>query len=481
MKMFHIIFAMDKRFGIGLNGGLPWPRNPTDMSAFYQTTTRTRIGEYPSKKNVVIMGRKTWESIPATHRPLNNRLNVILTRNPEYDPLGQPDSTTLWDGRRDLDICPDLNTALERYLTDEHGDVFVIGGAEVYNLALRDYRLGEVFVTEFGGEYQADTYIDRELIDPSRFSKVRLLADTDDGQVRYYWMKTYDHPDAVYAELCRRILLQGESITGRNGGVSRITGDVYMDFSLMNGIPVLTGKKILWSKVVEELLFFIRGDTDTKQLEARNVKFWQWNTTREFLDSRGLTEYPEGEMGPMYGFQWRHFNGNYQPGQPCTDGHDQLRELITEIKTNPTSRRLLLTTFNPCAVGQSVLWPCHGLVVQFFVDTRGGLSCKMYQRSADVFLGLPFNMASYALLTCILARLTDLEPRSLHITIGDCHIYDNHVDAVNEYLSRVTHATPRVRIAEHIRTLQDVEASSADDYPLEGYTHSGFIRAPMSA
>ena len=479
MKQFHVIFAMDSQFGIGKSGSMPWGRIEEDMAFFREVTTRSRLGDFPARKNAVIMGRKTWESIPTRFRPLPDRANVVVTTDTSYQ-----------TGDETVSVYNSLSEALLCCLSSEqYGDVFVIGGGAVYNQVLSDPRLGSLYVTEISHDFQCDTVVDRSLIDPMRFHTAELLKDSMveiQGTViplKFYRMTTYQHADRVYGDLCRRILLQGEPISGRNGGTQRICGDVQLAFSLMDGLPVLTGKKILWSKVVEELLFFIRGETDTKQLEARGVRFWQGNTSREFLDSRGL-EYPEGEMGPMYGYQWRNFNGDYASGESsatATGGYDQLTALIAELQANGASRRLLMTTFNPTAVDESVLWPCHGIVVQFFVDSHDGLSCKMYQRSADTFLGLPFNMASYALLTCILARLCGYTPRALYITIGDCHVYDNHTDAVHEYLTRVPYESPRVQIAEHIQTIADVEASTAADYPLVDYQHHPFIRAPMSA
>lgn len=475
MKRFNVIFAMDSHCGIGRNGGIPWGRIPTDLSFFRRVTTNTPPEIYPTLPNVVIMGRKTWESLPENHRPLSDRVNVVVTRNTSYE-----------TGDDTVQVFHSIDEAIWSCLDNQnYGEIFVIGGAEIYNHALTDLRLGNVFITKIFGEYDCDTFIDQTLIDPLRFqtaTSLNKITDPSTGiTVEFCRMETYQHADYTFGKLLRRILTFGEHIEGRNGGTKRICGDVQLAFSLADGIPVLTGKKILWKPIVEELLFFIRGDTDTKLLEARGAKFWRWNTNRNFLDSRGLTEYPEGEMGPMYGYQWRHFNGDYSPGNPPCGGHDQLTELIEELTLNSSSRRLLLTTFNPTAVNESVLWPCHGIVVQFFVDNQMGLSCKMYQRSADTFLGLPFNIASYALFTCILARICGYTPRSLFITIGDCHLYDNHTEAAEEYLKRLPYSSPRLAIANHIQSLEDVEASTAEDYRLVDYHHHRFIRAEMSA
>jgi thymidylate synthase len=255
-----------------------------------------------------------------------------------------------------------------------------------------------------------------------------------------------------------------------------------MSFNVSNNFPLLTTKKMFMKGIIEELLFFIRGDTDTNKLMEQGINIWKGNTTREFLDNLGL-HYKEGMMGPMYGYQWRFFgknyNNNYHLGECSGDYVDQFKLLIETLKTDPNSRRLVITDFNPLMVNQGVLYPCHSLILQFYVNDNR-LSVKMYQRSADLFLGLPFNIASTSLLLYIVAKLVNMIPDMVHITLGDCHIYEPHINAVKEQISRTPLQLPKLIIPE-FKTLEEVEASSYNDYTLIDYTFHPPIKAEMIA
>jgi thymidylate synthase len=233
---------------------------------------------------------------------------------------------------------------------------------------------------------------------------------------------------------------------------------------------------MFWKGIVEELLFFIRGDTDSTKLSNKGIKIWEPNTSREFLDSVGL-DYPVGEMGPMYGYQWRHFNKPYPSSEE--QGIDQLKKVIEEIKSDPTSRRIIMTDFNPLQVNQGVLYPCHSIVIQFYVDCNR-LNCSMYQRSGDLFLGIPFNIASTSLLLTIVAQLTGLEPGKVHLLIGDYHIYWSHLDAVNEQLKRTPKKLPKLEMTL-FKNLEEVENASLDDFKISGYECDPAIKASMVA
>lgn len=284
--------------------------------------------------------------------------------------------------------------------------------------------------------------------------------------------------EPIYLDILKDVLETGEKRATRNG----ITYSKFfktISFNLNNGFPLLTTKKMFWKGIVEELLFFIRGDTNTKVLSDKGVKIWESNTSQEFLDSRGL-EYKEGDMGPMYGYQWRKFNKPYNtPGE----GYDQLKYVINEIKTNPTSRRILMTDFNPAQVDLGVLYPCHSIVIQFYVENSNStpiLSCSMYQRSSDLFLGEPFNIASTSLLLHIVSQLVGLNPGMVHLVLGDCHIYDEHIVAVREQLSRKPLKLCKLKMTE-FTTLEQVESSTMDDFKLEEYESYPTIKAKMIA
>lgn len=209
-----------------------------------------------------------------------------------------------------------------------------------------------------------------------------------------------------------------------------------MRFNLRENIfPLLTTKKVFFRSIAEELLWFIQGSTDAKVLQAKNVHIWDGNSTREFLDKQGLTHREEGDLGPVYGFQWRHFGAEYKT---CHDnytgqGVDQLQDVIDRIQKNPSDRRIIMCAWNPVDIPRMALPPCHCLV-QFYV-ANGELSCQLYQRSADMGLGVPFNIASYALLTHMIAHITGLKTGDFVHTLGDAHVYLNHIGPLQEQVS----------------------------------------------
>lgn len=219
-----------------------------------------------------------------------------------------------------------------------------------------------------------------------------------------------------------------------NVGTISIFG-AQMRYNLRGQFPLLTTKRVFWRAVVEELLWFIQGKTDAKLLQAKNVHIWDGNSTREFLDKSGFTDRAEGDLGPVYGFQWRHFGAEYKT---CNDnydnqGIDQLNDVINKIKTNPNDRRIIMSAWNPIDLPKMALPPCH-CFVQFYVADNE-LSCHLYQRSADMGLGVPFNIASYALLTYLIAHVTDLKPGDFVHTLGDTHVYLNHVEPLKEQVN----------------------------------------------
>jgi thymidylate synthase len=243
---------------------------------------------------------------------------------------------------------------------------------------------------------------------------------------------------------------------------------------MRQGFPLLTTKKVYWSGVLRELLWFLRGETDANILKAKNVHIWDGNSSRRALDGLGLTGYNEGECGPIYGYQWRHWNAPY----PLGSGHmgiDQLTAIINEIKTNPTSRRLFMTAWNPEQLSQMCLPPCH-VSYQFYVDADR-LSVHLYQRSADVFLGLPFNIASTATLLHIIAGLTGYKAGRVIISLGDVHIYDEHLDAVRQQLKNKP--LPFCKLV--VRTRERLEDYEESDFELVGYHSAEPIKAVMVA
>ncbi|XP_049544908.1 thymidylate synthase [Anopheles darlingi] len=281
-----------------------------------------------------------------------------------------------------------------------------------------------------------------------------------------------------YLQLIRDIVSKGNKRSDRTGvGTLSIFG-TQLRYSLRDGtFPLLTTKKVFFRGIAEELLWFIRGSTNAKELQAKGVRIWDGNSTREFLDSCGFTDREEGDLGPVYGFQWRHFGATYGT---CHDdytgkGKDQLAEIIEKLKNNPTDRRIILSAWNPVDIPIMALPPCHCLV-QFYV-ANGELSCQMYQRSADVGLGVPFNIASYSLLTHMIAHVTGLKAGEFIHTMGDTHIYLNHVDALKEQLQREPKPFPTLTIKRQVASIDDFQY---EDFAINDYNPHPAIKMEMA-
>lgn len=286
------------------------------------------------------------------------------------------------------------------------------------------------------------------------------------------------HDEDQYLQLIQRIIDTGVKRDDRTGvGTLSIFGG-QMRFDLRNDVfPLLTTKRVFWRGVAEELIWFIRGSTDAKELQQKNIGIWNGNSTREFLDSMGFTEREEGDLGPVYGFQWRHFGAPYGTCKDNYDGQgvDQLKEVIQRIREKPNDRRIIMSAWNPVDLPIMALPPCHCLV-QFYV-ANGELSCQMYQRSADMGLGVPFNIASYALLTRIIAHITDLKPGDFVHTLGDAHVYLNHVEPLKEQLLRRPKPFPTLKFA---RKVTDIEDFKFEDFVLSDYNPHPKIAMEMA-
>ncbi|XP_054016074.1 thymidylate synthase [Hylaeus anthracinus] len=286
------------------------------------------------------------------------------------------------------------------------------------------------------------------------------------------------HEEYQYLDLIRKIINEGANRSDRTGVGTLSLFGTQMRFSLRdNTFPLITTKRVFWRGVVEELLWFIKGSANAKELSEKNVHIWDANSSRAFLDSCGLTDREEGDLGPVYGFQWRHFGAKYTNMHADYKGQgiDQLQDVIHQIKNSPDSRRIIMSAWNPTDIPQMALPPCHCLV-QFYVN-KDELSCQLYQRSADMGLGVPFNIASYSLLTCMLAHITNLKPGEFVHTMGDCHVYLNHVSALKEQLKRTPKPFPRLKI---VRNVQNVDDFVAEDFELLGYEPHGKLSMAMA-
>ena len=261
----------------------------------------------------------------------------------------------------------------------------------------------------------------------------------------------------AYLDLLDHVLRHGTEKTDRTGTGTKSVFGWQMRFDLGEGFPLVTTKKVHWKSVVHELIWFLRGDTNVAYLKEHGVSIWD-----EWADA-------QGELGPVYGKQWRAW--------PTADGGavDQIRWVVDEIRRNPDSRRLIVSAWNVGELPKMALMPCHTLF-QFYV-ADGRLSCQLYQRSGDIFLGVPFNIASYALLTHMVAQVTNLEPGDFVHTLGDAHLYSNHFDQAREQLSRAPRALPKLVLKPDVHSLFDF---TFDDVAITGYEPHAAIRAPVA-
>lgn len=281
--------------------------------------------------------------------------------------------------------------------------------------------------------------------------------------------------ETQYLNLLREVLSSGDERTDRTGVGTLSRFGVQLRCDLSQEFPLLTTKRVFWRGIVEELLWFIRGETDAKILHDKGIFIWDGNTSRQFLDKCGLTDYNEYDCGPVYGHQWRHFGADYKDCKTDYTGQgvDQLAYVISEIKSNPTSRRLVMSSWDPSRLNQMCLPPCH-MFSQFYVSNNK-LSCQMYQRSADLGLGIPFNMGSYALLTHIIAKECDLGVGEFIHTIGDAHIYKSHIPALESQLEREVRVAPKVYFDK-----KDIESYKFEDFKLLGYNPHPSIKMDMA-
>jgi thymidylate synthase len=260
-----------------------------------------------------------------------------------------------------------------------------------------------------------------------------------------------------YLDLVQHVLEQGTRKSDRTGTGTLSVFGAQLRFDLSHGFPLVTTKKLHVKSIVHELLWFLRGDTNTRYLKEHGVSIWD-----EWADAHG-------ELGPVYGFQWRSW--------PAPDGRhiDQIARVLTQLRTNPDSRRMIVSAWNVADLDRMALMPCHAFF-QFYV-AEGKLSCQMYQRSADLFLGVPFNIASYALLTMMVAQVCGLQPGDLVHTLGDTHLYTNHLDQAREQLTRPPRVLPWMRLNPAVH---DLFAFTFADFALEGYDPHPAIKAPVA-
>lgn len=458
---FNIIVAIDAGNGIAKNSEIPW--SSKEDTKFFRDTT---LGK---RKNAVIMGRATYEAIPEEFRPLEGRKCVIISR------------TWRQEAHPEISVYPSLSDALAGIgaSINSYDDVYICGGEQIYAEAIRDfmYLCKKIFVTKFKNDYSCDQFFPFDMI-----KNIKQLAEPVKTRdyARYTFIPNETHGEYQYIELLRRIKDEGESKPDRTGVGTKSLFGVRMEFDIRDRIPILTTKRIFYESIIKELIFFISGKTDTRILSEQGVKIWQANTSRKFLEEHNL-KYNEGDIGPMYGYNWRHWGAEYTgcDSDYTGKGIDQLKNLIENIRKDPHSRRHVLSAWNVSQLDQGVLYPCH-ILAQFNVSSdRKWLDCQLYQRSGDMFLGVPFNITCYALFTAMIAHVCQLKPRTLIHVIGDAHIYNSHGEQLNRQIKRTPRPFPRLSFREASR-IHEIDDFGINSFIIEGYNSWPAIQGDMA-
>jgi len=461
---------------IGVNNDL-FANIPDDLKWFKRHT----------KGNIVMMGYNTWCSLPK--KPLPDRLNIVLTKN-HYDDLKKMNNGNVLPFKS-------FEEAKEHLLKNyKDHKVFVIGGAQLYDYIYLNYKflIEAMYVTDV--HHELDPNFDQSILSrceimPNKnknyiriFHKECSSEGTIYGgekQILNYGYTIYQLEDCInkneqqYLQLLRKIFDEKNIKATRNSEVFSSFGEK-MVFDLREGFPLLTSKKMGYKTILRELLWFLSGSTNNKELQEKKVHIWDQNASKEFLESRGL-DYEEGDLGPVYGFQWRHFGADYQgfAGDYQGKGVDQIKYIIDTIKEDPSSRRLIFSAWNPCDIDKMALPPCH-VMVQFSID-GDHIDAQLYQRSGDMFLGVPFNIASYSFLLHIIGKLTNYKPRYLHHVLGDAHIYSNHLDVVEEQLERIPYDSPKLKLKD----FTDIDEIKESDFTIEEYKSYSALKTQMIA
>jgi len=474
----NIIVAICNKNGIGRNNKIPWLIKD-DLKHFKLITTNNI-----KNNNIVIMGRNTWESLPSKFRPLSDRYNFVISSKKKF-----------LDSDNVEHISSSFLNALE-YIKLENikfanSKIFIIGGQMLYNDILNNYHsyITNIFITEIYSNYTCDTFFPDLNSDYFKLNKISDFKYENNNYYRYlkYINTSYNNnfyinkEETQYINLINNILSNGLVRNDRTGtGTISLFAPDNMKFDISNHFPLCTLKKGFFRAIFEELMLYIRGQTDNNILNQKNIHIWDGNTSREFLDNRNLKHLPEGDMGETYGFNMRHFGGKYiNCKTKHTDGFDQLKYVINEIKNNPHSRRIIINLWNPSTLHNAALPSCLHQY-QFYVDTQNKkLNLQIYLRSSDVFLANNWNTCTGALFVYLICNLQDinLTPGFINVIIGDAHIYNNHIEFSKFMLTRNSYPYPKLIIKNKKNNIEDF---NYDDLLLIAYKSHPNIKAPMA-
>ena len=487
---FNVILAYSyPEFGIGVNNQLPWSLKG-DLIRFKQLTLNS----------TVIMGRKTWDSLPTSVKPLPNRKNIVITNQLEMRQYNNDNLVFIdWES---------LMNDLYNYIKTDNA--WIIGGSNILKLAqnsltISRYCFTEVYFNKKKDTSKFDVFIDNTyntILNSNDYnmynvSNIKNEIQKDTNADLYYRFYDLIHNDGItsvdvifkseedqYLNIMKTIMERGIERNDRTGtGTLSIFG-TQQRYDLSESFPISTTKRIFLRGVFEELMLYLSGRTDNNILMEKNIRIWEGNTSREFLDKRGLTNYKEGDMGETYGFNFRNYGGDYKGCEnnypPGLIGYDQLKNALNLIKNDPTSRRIIINLWNPATLHKAALPSCL-MMYQFYVDTIASkLNLQIYIRSSDYFLANNWNTCTGALLVHMICHLKDinLTPGELIVVTSDTHIYKTHLEQVNVNLTRKTRPQPILDFNCDERN--DITEFKFEDINLIGYTCASSIKADMA-
>ncbi len=516
---FDLIAAVDSKWGLSAQEKLPWTGTAAgkeDMQWFRENTLSH------TERNVLIFGRKTWDAM--NNKPLRGRVNIIVSRS--YS--NNVDIDNIDENQVMIGYMNSFEAALDWYTWAAStykiiGECIVCGGAEIYQQAIKSPYLRYIYLTIIDGDFECDKHFPHTFLG----DYVVCRSSNTGNQFRKYDFT--NHEEVAYLRLLSS-LLSAPRKPNRTGIHTLSISHQHISIRLHEPgrgpiLPLLTTKKVIWRSIYHELIWMLRGSTDIEYLTQHNVHIWDGNSTREFLDSRKLHHYKPGEVGPVYGYQWRTWGAAYVSAHnriadeppsndkgsnssnntaPNTVIHtesdsipratlgavDQLAAVIALIKSSPWDRRMIVSAWNPSQLDQMALPPCH-YSFQFNVDPDATgapthLNCLVNMRSSDVFVGLPFNIASYALLTHIVAFITKLTPGKLTINMCDAHLYENAIEQARTQLRRVPRRFPALafskRILEFDSPTIDTFAykTTLEDFIVVDYCPMAYIKVDMA-
>ena len=475
-----IVAYCKKNNGIGFNNSIPWVLK-NDLKNFQLITSKTFK---PNTKNMVVMGRKTWDSLPEKSKPLKNRITIVLTQNKDIKLKDTIESYRNTYVKHSFKEIVEVNRINNTY---HISNIFIIGGESIYKMALEENVISKMYVTEIYNDYECNVFFPK--IDTSKYTLSYVSKFHFENNIHYRYLeynnnnkeKWENKEEYQYLNCLKNILNNGnDTIDRTNVGTLSIFGEKF-EYNLEDTFPALTTKKIFFRGIVEELLLYISGKTDNGILNDKKINIWDGNTTREFLDKRGLSHYPENDMGETYGFNFRHYGGDYKT---CKDdytgqGFDQIKNVIDLIKTDPNSRRIIINLWNPYTNHKAALPSCL-CFYQFYVDTKKKkLNLQIYIRSSDFFLANNWNTLTGALIVHMICNLKDIDltPGKLKVITGDTHIYKTHLEQVEVNLTRTPKPFPKLVIKEEKQNIEDYRY---DDFKLIGYHPYKNISAEMA-